>query len=110
MRRIAGGLLKTGAEVAQALTAVASVTCRSGPMTDAHFNAQLSGMANIKRPLDQAGGTPIGSRQGGARDAGKETDLNEVGRPHKARAKLIDDPNRNQAGNDRGSQDNTQGS
>ncbi len=70
-------------------------------------------MANIKETNDQAGGAPIGSRQGGAPGAIKETELNEVGRPHKTRTernRLIDDPNANQAGNDRGSQDNTQGS
>ena len=70
-------------------------------------------MANIKHPRDQAGGAPIGSRQGGAPDGSQETDLNEVGRPHHSRserARLIRDPNRNQAFNDRGSQDNTQGS
>lgn len=70
-------------------------------------------MANIKNPLGQAGGAPIGSRQGGAPEARKETELNEVGRPHrtsKERARLIDEPNLNQAGNERGSEDNTQGS
>lgn len=70
-------------------------------------------MANIKHPGDHSGGQPIGSRQGGAPGEPKETDLDEVGRPHRTsteRARLIDDPNLNQAGNDRGSLDNTQGS
>ncbi|HEY6910225.1 MAG TPA: hypothetical protein VI356_12695 [Myxococcales bacterium] len=70
-------------------------------------------MANVKRPQGQAGGQPIGSRQGGAPDALKETDLNEQGRPHRTateRARLIENPDRNQAGNSRGSQDQTQGS
>jgi len=70
-------------------------------------------MANVKRPIGQAGGQPIGSRQGGAPDMPKETDLNEVGRVHKTRTErgeLSRDPNLNQAGNDRGSQDQAQGS
>ncbi len=69
-------------------------------------------MANLKNPGEQAGGAPIGSRQGGAPRALKETDFLEQGRPHKTRqerARLVDDPNLNQAGNDRGSGDNTQG-
>lgn len=68
-------------------------------------------MENIKK--GQPGGNPIGSRQGGAPDAPKATDVLEQGRPHHTRVerkKLIDDPNLNQAGNDRGSADNTQGS
>ena len=70
-------------------------------------------MANIKRPADQTGGAPIGSRQGGAPDAPNETELNEVGRVHRTqteRGELSRDPNLNQAGNDRGSEDQTQGS
>ena len=77
------------------------------------MNAQIPSMANIKRPLDQAAGTEIGTGQGGAPDALKETELYEVGRPHYTRterAKLIQDPNRNQAGNERGSNDSAQGS
>lgn len=65
-------------------------------------------MDNTTKP----GGAPIGSRQGGAPDALKETSLNETGRPHHTRterAALIRDPNLNQAGNERGSQDNTDG-
>jgi len=70
-------------------------------------------MANIKRPQEQAGGASIGSQQGGAPDMPKETDLNEQGRVHKTRTergKLSQDPNLNQASNERGSQDQTQGS
>jgi hypothetical protein len=70
-------------------------------------------MANIKDPPRQGGQPPLGGTPSGAPDAPQSTKLNEVGRPHHTRterAKLIDDPNRNQAGNDRGSEDNTQGS
>ena len=70
-------------------------------------------MANGKRPQGQAGGQPIGSRQGGAPDALEETDLNEQGRPHRTateRERLIRNPDLNQADNSRGSQDQTQGS
>lgn len=62
--------------------------------------------------INRAGGAPIGSRQGGTPEALKETSQNEIGRPHRTRSErtaLIDDPNLNQAGNDRGSQDNTDG-
>lgn len=70
-------------------------------------------MANNKRPEDQSGGAPVGNTQSGAPGALKETDLGEMGRPHHSRserARMIRDPNRNQAFNDRGSADNTQGS
>ncbi|MCA1827111.1 MAG: hypothetical protein ABR567_08955 [Myxococcales bacterium] len=73
-------------------------------------------MADIKKPLQQQpGGAPIGSRQGGAPDLPKDADLLEQGRPHRTRSekereKLSRDPNLNQAGNDRGSLDQTQGS
>lgn len=70
-------------------------------------------MANIRQPEDQAGAAPIGSKQGEAPDAPRDTDLSEAGRQHHSRserAKMIRDPNRNQAFNDRGSADNTQGS
>jgi hypothetical protein len=70
-------------------------------------------MANIKTPQGQPGGQPIGSRQGGAPDAPKETDLNEQGRPHRTRTErgeLSRNPDLNQADNARGSQDQTQGS
>lgn len=70
-------------------------------------------MANIKRPLDQGGGQPIGSRQGGAPDAPSDTELNEQGRPHAKRSgreELSRNPDLNQAENSRGSQDQTQGS
>jgi hypothetical protein len=66
-----------------------------------------------KDRTDQPGGAPIGSRQGGAPDAPKETDTLETGKVHRTRterAKLIRDPNLNQAGNDRGSSDQGQGS
>ena len=65
-----------------------------------------------KKNIDQPGGAPIGSRQGGAPDAPKATDALEAGKVHRTkteRAKLIRDPNLNQAGNDRGS-DQVQGS
>jgi len=75
-------------------------------------------MANIKTPttpVEQPGAEPVGSVPSGAPEMPKATDLNEVGRPHrtrteKAREKLIRDPNLNQAGNERGSLDQTQGS
>jgi len=70
-------------------------------------------MANIKRPADQPGGAPIGSRQGGAPGAPNETEINDAGRVHRTRTErgeLSRDPNLNQAGNDRGSEDQTQGS
>jgi hypothetical protein len=66
-----------------------------------------------KRSSDQPGGTPIGSRQGGAPDAPKATDTLETGkvpRTPRERTKLIRDPNLNQAGNDKGSGDQAQGS
>jgi hypothetical protein len=75
--------------------------------------AQISRMANIKHPQGQAGGQPIGSRQGGAPDAPKVTELNEQGRAHSTRTergKLSRNPDLNQADNSRGSQDQTQGS
>jgi hypothetical protein len=58
-----------------------------------------------KRSSDQAGGVPIGSRQGGAPDAPKAADTLEKGR-----ARLAEDPYANQAGNERGSGDQAQGS
>jgi hypothetical protein len=73
-------------------------------------------MANIKdRGLNhgQPGGASIGSRQGGAPDRLDDTDLNEPGRPHRTRTErgeLERNPDRNQADNSRGSQDQTQGS
>jgi hypothetical protein len=60
--------------------------------------------------IKPAGGAAIGSRQGGAPEASTET--NEAGRVHRTRterAALIEDPNLNQAGNARGSQDQTDG-
>ena len=74
-------------------------------------------MANIKTPTTPAerpSGGQGGTVPSGAPDSPKETELNEVGRPHrtrteKAREKLIRDPNLNQAGNDRGSGDQTRG-
>lgn len=50
----------------------------------------------------------IGKGQGGAPDAAKETSLNETGRVHRTsteRQRLIENPNLNQAGNERGSHD-----
>ena len=66
-------------------------------------------MANPKTPQKPA---DIGTGQGGAPDVLKETDVMEVGRPHRSRSergKLIEDPNLNQSGNDRGSADQTKG-
>ena len=68
-------------------------------------------MAN--RTKSQQGDAPIGSRQGGAPDAPKATDTLESGKVHRTRTerkKLMEDPNLNQAGNDRGSADQVQGS
>jgi hypothetical protein len=67
-------------------------------------------MDNLKK---QPGGAAIGSEQGGAPDVGKETSLNESGRVHRTRterAALRDNPNLNQAGNERGSEDQAEGS
>jgi hypothetical protein len=66
-----------------------------------------------KRSSDQPGGDPIGNRQGDAPDAPKATDVLEKGKVHRRateRERLIRDPNLNQAGNDRGSGDQVQGS
>jgi hypothetical protein len=66
-----------------------------------------------KRSSDQAGGVPIGSRQGGAPDAPKATDTLEKGRVRRTateRERLAEDPYANQAGNERGSGDQAQGS
>ena len=78
-------------------------------------------MANIGK--SEPGGAPIASRQGGSPDAPKATDTLERGKVHRTRTerrttdrrvserrKLMEDPNLNQAGNDRGSADQTQGS
>ena len=73
-------------------------------------------MANIRdKGLNegQPGGAPIGSRQGGAPDKRDDTAVNEIGRPHRTRSEreeLSRNPDRNQADNSRGSQDQTQGS
>jgi hypothetical protein len=67
-------------------------------------------MDNLKKP---AGSAAIGSEQGGAPDVSKATSLNETGRVHHTRterAALRENPNLNQAGNERGSEDNTSGS
>lgn len=66
-----------------------------------------------KRSSNQPGGAPIGSRQGGAPDAPKATDALEKGRVRRTateRERLAEDPNANQAGNERGSGDQAQGS
>jgi hypothetical protein len=66
-----------------------------------------------KDKTDQPGGAPIASRQGGPPEAPKATDKLEMGKVHRTRTerrKLIRDPNLNQAGNDRGSADQVQGS
>jgi len=65
------------------------------------------------RTKSQQCGAPIGSQQGGAPDAPKATDALESGKVHRTRTerkKLMEDPNLNQAGNDRGSADQVQGS
>jgi hypothetical protein len=67
----------------------------------------------MDNPIKRPGSASIGSEQGGAPDVGKETSLNETGRVHHTRterAALRDNPNLNQAGNERGSEDNTSGS
>ena len=69
-------------------------------------------MADIEKQ-GHPGGAPIGSRQGGAPDRPNDTELNETGRPHRSRTErgeLSRNPDLNQAGNSRGSQDQTQGS
>jgi hypothetical protein len=66
-----------------------------------------------KQGSEQPGGAPIGSRQGGAPDAPKSTDVIERGKVHRTRTereRLREDPNANQAGNERGSGDQAQGS
>ena len=66
-----------------------------------------------RKTSSQAGGAPIGSRQGGAPDASKAADTLEQGRAHRTlteREKLIENPNLNQAGNEAGSRDQSQGS
>jgi len=66
-----------------------------------------------KRRSDQPGGAPIGGRRGGPPDAPKATDTLERGRVRRApteRERLAEDPNANQAGNERGSGDQAQGS
>ena len=66
-----------------------------------------------RKTNSEAGGVPIGSRQGGAPDAAKATDTLETGRAHRTRHErqaLIENPNLNQAGNDAGSNDQAQGS
>ncbi|MFL5391646.1 MAG: hypothetical protein ACJ79G_02290 [Myxococcales bacterium] len=66
-----------------------------------------------RKTSSEAGGAPIGSRQGGAPQASKSTDTLETGKVHRTsteREKLIYNPNLNQAGNEAGSQDQTQGS
>ena len=65
-------------------------------------------MAN-KLVRTPGGAPPIGSRQGGAPEQRDPTDVDEI-RPHHERSKLVREPNFNQAGNDRGSADQTQGS
>ena len=62
-----------------------------------------------RKKSTEAGGAPIGSRQGGAPDAANSTDTLETG-TSAARERLIENPNLNQAGNDSGSRDQSQGS
>ena len=86
------------------------------PIARLSASAQLRAMATIHdKGLNegQPGGAPIGSRQGGAPEKRDDTALNEVGRPHPTRnerERLARNPDLNQAGNSRGSQDQTQGS
>jgi hypothetical protein len=66
-----------------------------------------------KQRSEQPDGAPIGSRQGGAPDAPKSTGVGERGKVHRTRTereRLREDPNVNQAGNERGSGDQAQGS
>jgi len=66
-----------------------------------------------KQRSDQAGGAPIGNRRGGVPDARKSTDTLATGKAHRTateRERLMRDPNLNQAGNERGSGDQAQGS
>ena len=66
-----------------------------------------------RKTSSEAGGAPIGSRQGGAPDASKSTDTLGSGRVHRTsteRERLINNPNLNQAGNEAGSRDQSQGS
>jgi len=66
-----------------------------------------------RKTSSEAGGAPIGSRQGGAPDAAKATDTLETGKVHRTRREreeLIHNPNFNQAGNEAGSRDQSQGS
>jgi len=66
-----------------------------------------------KRRSEQPGGTPIGRRKRGTPDARETTDTPERGKAHRTlteRERLMQDPNLNQAGNDKGSGDQVQGS
>jgi hypothetical protein len=66
-----------------------------------------------RKTNSEAGGAPIGSRQGGAPDASKATNTLETGQVHRTsteRERLINNPNLNQAGNEAGSGDQAQGS
>ena len=66
-----------------------------------------------RKTNNEAGGAPIGSRQGSAPDASKATNTLESGKVHRTsteRERLINNPNLNQAGNEAGSGDQTQGS
>jgi hypothetical protein len=66
-----------------------------------------------KRRSEQPRGASIGSRHGGRRDERKSTDTPGTGKAHRTpteRERLMQDPNLNQAGNERGSGDQAQGS
>jgi hypothetical protein len=66
-----------------------------------------------RRRSEQPDGASIGSRQGGRREERERTDAPGTGKAHRTpteRERLMQDPNLNQAGNDRGSGDQVQGS
>ena len=66
-----------------------------------------------KQPSKQPEGPEIGTGQTGAPPAPKATDVLEEGKVHRTRterARLIRDRNSNQAGNERGSADEAEGS
>jgi hypothetical protein len=66
-----------------------------------------------KRRSEQPGGAPIGSRKRGTPGVRESTDTAERGKAYRTlteRERLMQDPNLNQAGNERGSGDQVQGS
>jgi hypothetical protein len=86
-------------------------------------NVSGGGLDVANEVKNEPGGAAIASGQGGAPDAPKATDALEAGKVHRTRTErrirerrtserrqLMEDPNLNQAGNDRGSADQMQGS